>query len=561
MPPRREVTCRFLLVPWRLRLGWVAPLVLLLALAGQHLFVAGHRIPLDMVYFAPGQYKRGGEETPLLNLIRRYIDVVSDLEAFFEEPPQTIKIEAFLIDPNEVTNKDFGRFLESGEVRAKEPVINDEPAAEDGFVPSHWQDSRFNGADQPVVGVDWHVAAAYCRWLDKRLPSGDEWERAARGTTGRLFPWGNDFDPNAANTGESPERAAVSVGRYAGDLSPDGVHDMAGNVREWTLEERQIGDRPGRVIRGAAWNSTGEVYGLAHVKFAAEPAYRSVSLGFRCARNAGQSAEVPSGMVFVPGGTFKRGSEESVTLRLARRFNMSTAALERLIGEKPFEVDLAGFAIDALEVTNADYRRFLEAGDGRDDGMDPQVRQAIPPDKDHTPDPESWRDPEFNGPARPVVGVDWYDALAYCAWRGQRLPSEAEWERAARGLDGRRYAWGDSFEPDRCNTADSSGGAGRVSDVGSYPACVTADGVYDLVGNADEWTATRAEASERKDRRILRGGSWQERGELRGLGHFSVYATAGYRGSDVGFRCAADPGRSWLEKIMAEITGPSSATR
>ena len=367
VPPRREVTCRFLLVPWRLRLGWVAPLVLLLALAGQHLFVAGHRIPLDMVYFAPGQYKRGGEETPLLNLIRRYIDVVSDLEAFFEEPPQTIKIEAFLIDPNEVTNKDFGRFLESGEVRAKEPVINDEPAAEDGFVPSHWQDSRFNGADQPVVGVDWHVAAAYCRWLDKRLPSGDEWERAARGTTGRLFPWGNDFDPNAANTGESPERAAVSVGRYAGDLSPDGVHDMAGNVREWTLEERQIGDRPGRVIRGAAWNSTGEVYGLAHVKFAAEPAYRSVSLGFRCARNAGQSAEVPSGMVFVPGGTFKRGSEESVTLRLARRFNMSTAALERLIGEKPFEVDLAGFAIDALEVTNADYRRFLEAGDGRDD--------------------------------------------------------------------------------------------------------------------------------------------------------------------------------------------------
>ena len=115
-----------------------------------------------------------------------------------------------------------------------------------------------------------------------------------------------------------------------------------------------------------------------------------------------------------------------------------------------------------------DYRRFLEAGEGRADAMDPQVRQAIPPGKDHTPDAESWRDREFNAPARAVVGVDWFDALAYCAWRGKRVPSEVEWERAARGLDGRRYAWGDSFEPDRCNTADSIGGAGRAVKRGGF---------------------------------------------------------------------------------------------
>jgi formylglycine-generating enzyme required for sulfatase activity len=106
--------------------------------------------------------------------------------------------------------------------------------------PKLWDDPRFNGTNQPVVGVSWYEANAFCRWLtaelgyEIRLPSEAEWEKAARGTDGRVYPWGNTWDAAKANTRESGIGTTTPVGCFPDGVSPYGALDMSGNLFEWT---------------------------------------------------------------------------------------------------------------------------------------------------------------------------------------------------------------------------------------------------------------------------------------------------------------------------------------
>ncbi|MBN8456070.1 SUMF1/EgtB/PvdO family nonheme iron enzyme, partial [Accumulibacter sp.] len=137
--------------------------------------------------------------------------------------------------------------------------------------------------------------------------------------------------------------------------------------------------------------------------------------------------------------------------------------------------------------------------------------------------PEFWDDPAYNDASQPVVGVCWHEARAYCAWlsaqTGQlwRLPSEAEWEAAARGREGRRYAWGDEFDASRCNSFESH--VRGTTPIGVFPDGDTPEGVVDLCGNVWEWTSSayesypyapdaRREGADSDARRVVRGGSW-----------------------------------------------------
>src|SRR5947209_2249317 len=155
--------------------------------------------------------------------------------------------------------------------------------------------------------------------------------------------------------------------------------------------------------------------------------------------------------------------------------------------EKPQRtVVLSSFWIDIYPVTNLRFARFLDAG-GYDDprwwspegwGWRQQARVRRP---------LSWGEPGWDGPEQPAAGVSWYEADAYCRWAGKRLPTDAEWERAARGTDGRRYPWGDDWPHGGVANFDLS--VGRTSPVGLFPEGASPYGCQDMAGNVNNWTS------------------------------------------------------------------------
>lgn len=201
-----------------------------------------------------------------------------------EGPAHEVDVAAFQMDKFEVTNADFATFVEATGYQTD---------AEKMGASRTWRDDYGDGEDNhPVVRVTWNDAVAYCTWLDKRLPSEAEWEKAARGPEGFTYPWGDDWDPSQANVKESGLRGTTAVGSYP--PNGYGLHDIAGNVWEWTNDWYQ--PYPGntqpdpfygeqfRVIRGAGWFEEAPQV-VAYNRNAADPdKTANDDLGFRCAK-------------------------------------------------------------------------------------------------------------------------------------------------------------------------------------------------------------------------------------------------------------------------------------
>ena len=210
-----------------------------------------------------------------------------------ERPPGSVYLDAFYVDRREVTVRQYRRCVSAGACTAA----------------GIGQDCNWIVAsrrDHPVNCVDWFQARGYCRWAGKRLPTEAEWEKAARGTDGRKFPWGNapESCSRAVMNQGSPGCGALSTWRVgskspAGD-SPHGVQDMGGNVWEWCQDwyDRQYylsapqRNPPGpatgkrRVIRGGSWKNKYNPSVRSADRGYAPPRYRKHNLGFRCARSA-----------------------------------------------------------------------------------------------------------------------------------------------------------------------------------------------------------------------------------------------------------------------------------
>ena len=164
------------------------------------------------------------------------------------------------------------------------PVTNGQYA---GFVadggagrPPHWPAPD----EHSVAFVDWHDATAFCIWSGGRLPTEAEWEKAARGTDGRRFPWGDQEDASRAAVGSGLKRGKTSpVGAHPRGASPYGLQDMAGNVWEWTSTEAGDGER---VLRGGSYASPGLAWARCAMRSWSRPARRQAHIGFRVARDS-----------------------------------------------------------------------------------------------------------------------------------------------------------------------------------------------------------------------------------------------------------------------------------
>ena len=214
-------------------------------------------------------------------------------------------------------------------------------------------------------------------------------------------------------------------------------------------------------------------------------------------------------MVRVPAGEFFSGCNEEVD---------SECYEDEKPGKKRY---VSAFAIDGTEVTVEAYRECVRAGRCKEPGTGRSC---------------NWGRGDREG--HPANCVDWNQATAYCAWKGKRLPTEWEWEKAARGTDGRKYPWGNEQVSCRQAVIREGGaacGRGRTTfQVASKPLGVSPYGAHDMIGNVWEWTSLQYPGS---TNRVVRGGSW---GNFPGNARASNRSRNGpdYRSRVIGFRCA-----------------------
>jgi len=460
-------------------------------------------VEMEFVRVPAGEFLMGSDKTK------------DPMASNYELPQHTVFLDEYYIGKHPVTNRQYQVFLKE----------------EQYITPQHWKGDEIPDGKEnhPVVFVSLEDAELFCEWLSKKssmtfhLPSEALWEKAARGTDGRIYPWGNTQpDKNLCNFNWN-EGGTTEVGKYSpqGD-SPYGCVDMAGNVSEWVSDGMDLEyyskspyqnpqcpeSRLWFIHRGGSFNEPDSGIRCA-IRNGIAPADGDWYYGFRVANIPSFESKVGGyytllQMKHKPAQPIDNGSpllknspprnnkthSETLTLTLAPGVEMEfvrVPAGEFRMGSDKTKDPLASddelpqhtvyldeYYIGKYPLTNRQYQAFVQVSGS----AAPRYWQggAIPAGKEK----------------HPVVNVSWEDATAFCAWASERtgktvhLPSEAQWEKAARGTDGRIFPWGDE-KPNKnlCNYDSNEGG---TTEVGKYS--LQGDSPYgcaDVAGNVWEW--------------------------------------------------------------------------
>ena len=431
-----------------------------------------------------------------------------DARAYPDEAPQhRVDVAELAMGRTPVTNDQYRMFVDSVGYQA----------------PGHWLGGRAptGRENHPVTYVDWHDAQAFCLWAGVRLPTEAEWEKTARGTDGRTWPWGETQPVATLINNDNTVGDTSPVNSYPDGASPYKALDMAGNVWEWTTSLYRLYpyisndgredclSLERRALRGGTYNHPARNVRCAD-RHAAYPSARDVYIGFRVAKNslATERLELGFEWVIVPSGEFLMGNDHQSEPTEASDELYHPGSRHSANRPADFDneypqhlIDLPSLKITRTPVTNLEYHQFVVATGYPAPGHWPTG--STPPNLDD----------------HPVVYVDWYDAQAFCRWADVSLPTEAIWEKAARSSDGRQWPWGnrkpDATLANYCRDAKT----GTTAPVGMYSSGASFDGVLDMAGNVWEWVSTSyrpypysavdgREDPTNMEQRVLRGGSF-----------------------------------------------------
>ncbi len=445
-----------------------------------------------------------------------------------DAPQRLVQLSSYHVDKYEVSVKQFKACIEAGSCAAKGIDLE-----------------KVEGDEQPAHYVTWYAAERYCKWLGKRLPTEAEWERAARGDKGRAYPWKEkNLRCKLANVGLALhphrglgyvcEHGPTPVTWFEHDGSPYGLSQMGGNVAEWVQDwyrpdyykkapkkdprgpkkgESAYRTHGGKVVQDAGVKTVrGGCYFCSdyttHVTYRwyATPSRRDHRIGFRCAssrevpRPAPPAKEAPPrrkgthDMVLVPAGSFLRGSVALEVKPPASGQYSSAVPTRHGQDELPQRsIHLDAYYIDRYEVSVAQYKACYEAkACGHALWQDPGSKFNV------AKNPYS-NFKSYVRPNQPVNGVSWLNARDYCKWRGKRLPTEAEWEKAMRGAKGAQLP-----EHGLCGNighfAKVTRLYGRPGEYRSfsysttipvrwYQRCKSPYGAVQMLGNVQEWVS------------------------------------------------------------------------
>ena len=421
-----------------------------------------------------------------------------ELRTRLAKPTLRIEVQGFFMDRCEVSQREYEQFAEFKLVG--EPPLD----KEDSLLWSRSTGHRIAGRlDSAASGIRFVAAESYCDNSGGRLPYAYELEVAASGTTGRIYPWGNDFTEDPWPFQDPDRNSAQRCDAHPAASTPNGIQALASNVMEWGLGMGEFGPESDQVsVHGAppVRSKHRSLYAMNANWLGVDRDIVSHHVGFRCVYDSLPTVPIwsrtPLDVAYVPSGFYELGLPSTAQLPnfVANLDNIRDLDLERLVSdsERPSELE-----VSECEITRGEYQQFLR---------DPFVQLGFfgnpqqPKGTDY--EPLEW-ERQLEDLNLPVSGIDWWSADAYARWAGGRLPSASEWQSVATGPDADVYPWGTTFE-----TGLDEDNVFQVTPCGENDADATLSGVFDLGGNLSEWTNTLS-ASHGKLQMWVQGGNWR----------------------------------------------------